>query len=178
DDKTKIAEGKLVTVNNAIDITTGTDKLKAVFDNKDLMLWPNQFVNTRLLVDTKKGALIIPSAAIIRGSGGSLVYAVKQDGTVEARNVQVGITEATTAQIDSGLQAGETVVTDGQDKLQAGAKVTVQAPEGQGGGRGTRAGQNNPRQEQQGQSGSTDQSGRSNYGKRKNGQPAPSNTPK
>jgi multidrug efflux system membrane fusion protein len=140
DDKTKIASGKLLTVNNMIDPTTGTDKFKAVFANQDLMLWPNQFVNVRLLVETKKNALTIPSAAVIRGSNGPLVYVAKQDGSVEARNIQVGLTEGTIAQIDGGLQAGEVVVTDGQDKLQNGAKVTVQAPAGQGAGRGYRQG--------------------------------------
>jgi multidrug efflux system membrane fusion protein len=171
DDKTKITEGKLVTVNNAIDTTTGTDKLKAVFDNRNLELWPNQFVNIRLLVETKKNALIIPSAAIIRGSNGSLVYVVKQDGSVESRNIQVGLTEGTTAQIDSGLQAGETVVTDGQDKLQNGAKVTVQAPAGTGGGRGNRNSQNGPGQNPRGQQSSGDQSGQA--GQSGGGQPGP-----
>jgi membrane fusion protein, multidrug efflux system len=126
DDKTKIASGKLVTVNNEIDPTTGTDKFKAVFDNVDRALWPNQFVNIRLLLDVKKNALTIPAAAPQRGSQGTFVYVVKADKTVEARPIQVGVTEGSYVSVDQGLAAGELVVTDGQDKLQPGGKVTVQ----------------------------------------------------
>ncbi|MCU1284771.1 MAG: Multidrug transporter subunit MdtA [Acidobacteriales bacterium] len=160
DDKTKIVSGKLLTVDNAIDTTTGTSKFKAVFQNQSRELWPNQFVNVHLLVDVKQGAVTIPSAAIIRGANGSLVYVVKPDSTVEARNVQVGITEGTVAQIDSGLQSGDVVVTDGQDKLQNNAKVTVQPPAGQGGGRGNRQAQGGVDQSgQSGQSAQGNQSG-------------------
>src|SRR3954468_19168360 len=127
DDQTKIATGKLVTVNNQIDPTTGTDKFKAIFDNKDHTLWPNQFVNVRLLLQTKKDALTIPVAAIQRGAQGSFVYVVKSDGTVESRQVQTSTTEGGIATVDKGLSSGEMVVTDGQDKLQPGSKVAVQA---------------------------------------------------
>ena len=126
DDKTKIASGKLVTVNNEIDPTTGTDKFKAVFDNLDRALWPNQFVNIKLLLDVKKNALTIPAAAPQRGTQGTFVYVVKPDKTVEARPIQVGVTEDTYVSVDQGLSAGELVVTDGQDKLQPGGKVLVQ----------------------------------------------------
>lgn len=87
--------------------------------------WPNQFVNARLLLDTKKDAITIPSAALQNGSQGTFVYAVKSDNTVEVRPVKVGITEGITASIDSGLSQGEQVVTDGQDRLQAGSSVVA-----------------------------------------------------
>jgi membrane fusion protein, multidrug efflux system len=133
DDQTKIATGKLVTVNNQIDPTTGTDKFKAIFDNKGHTLWPNQFVNVRLLLQTKKNALTIPVAAIQRGAQGNFVYVVKPDSTVESRDVQTSTTEGGIATVDKGLSAGEMVVTDGQDKLQPGSKVAVQG--GLGGSR-------------------------------------------
>jgi len=126
DDKTKIATGQLVTVNNEIDPTTGTDRFKAVFQNEDRLLWPNQFVNIRLLLQTDKNALTIPVAALQRGAQGTFVYVVKSDQSVESRPVQPGVTEGGIASIDKGLAAGELVVTDGQDKLQPGAKVAVQ----------------------------------------------------
>jgi multidrug efflux system membrane fusion protein len=130
DDQTKIATGKLVTINNQIDPTTGTDKLKAIFDNKDHTLWPNQFVNIRLLLETKKDALTIPVAAVQRGAQGTFVYVVKPDSSVESRQVQTSTTEGGIATVDKGLSAGEMVVTDGQDKLQPGSKVAVQVAGG------------------------------------------------
>jgi multidrug efflux system membrane fusion protein len=123
DDLTKIDTGKLQTIDNTIDQTTGTGRLKAVFDNKDNTLWPNQFVNIHLLLETRKDALVIPAAAIQRGPQGTFVYAVKQDQTVEARPVVIALTQNNLTSISSGLNAGDTVVVDGQDKLQAGAKV-------------------------------------------------------
>jgi multidrug efflux system membrane fusion protein len=130
DDQTKIATGKLVTINNQIDPTTGTNKFKSIFDNKDHTLWPNQFVNIRLLLETKKNALTIPVAAVQRGAQGTFVYVVKSDSTVESRPVQTSTTEGGIATVDKGLSAGETVVTDGQDKLQPGSKVAVQGAGG------------------------------------------------
>ncbi len=149
DDATKIATGKLLTINNQIDPTTGTDKLKAVFDNVDNTLWPNQFVNVRLLLDVKKNALTIPTAGIQRGSQGSFVYVVKPDKTVEMRPVQPGVTDGNNSEIAAGLNPGDMVVTDGQDKLQPGAKVEVRAANaagaeagpGGGHGHGNRGGQ-------------------------------------
>ena len=134
DDTTKVASGKLLTINNQIDPTTGTDKLKAVFDNVDSALWPNQFVNIHLLLDVKKNALTIPVAGVEHGSQGAFAYVVKPDKTVEVRNITPGVTEGNIASIESGLQPGELVVTDGQDKLQPGSKVEVRQP-GSGGGR-------------------------------------------
>ena len=126
DDKTKIATGKLLTLNNEIDPTTGTDKFKAVFDNNERLLWPNQFVNMRLLLDVKKNATTVPVAALQNGNQGQFVFVVKPDKTVEVRPIKVGFTEANTASVDQGLNPGELVVTDGQDKLQPNSRVEVQ----------------------------------------------------
>ncbi len=126
DDRTKLATGKLLTLNNEIDPTTGTNKYKAVFQNQDRVLWPNQFVNIRLLLETEHHAITVPVAAIQRGNQGTFAYVVKPDSTVEPRPVKVGVTEGNLASIESGLKPGEMVVTDGQDKLQPGAKVEVQ----------------------------------------------------
>jgi len=130
DDKTKLATGKLLTLDNVIDPTTGTDKLKAVFDNSERVLWPNQFVNMRLLLDIKKNATTVPVAALQSGNQGQFVFVVKPDKTVEVRQVKVGFTEANTASIDQGLNVGEQVVTDGQDKLQPNSRVEVQQGNG------------------------------------------------
>ena len=130
DDKIKLATGTLLTLDNQIDQTTGTVRLKATFDNKDGMLFPNQFVNIHLLLDVRKGSTIIPSVAVQRGPQGSFVYVVKTDKTVEARPVTVALTQSNQSAIGSGLQVGEIVVTDGQDKLQSGAKVETRSPGG------------------------------------------------
>lgn len=123
DNQTKLATGTLTTINNQIDQTTGTVKLKAVFDNQDGLLWPNQFVNARLLLDVKKNAVVIPAAAIQRGVQGTFVFVVGQDNTAQIRQVKIGVTDGNLIAVDSGLTPGEQVVTDGQDKLQAGSKV-------------------------------------------------------
>ena len=133
DDRTKLASGKLLTLNNEIDATTGTNKYKAVFQNEDRVLWPNQFFNIRLLLETRQNAITVPAAAIQRGNQGTFTYVVKPDNTVEPRVVKVGVTEGNLASIESGLQPGEMVVTDGQDKLQPGAKVEVQPGNRSGG---------------------------------------------
>jgi multidrug efflux system membrane fusion protein len=130
DNQTKLATGTLLTMDNQIDQTTGTDRLKATFENKDGMLFPNQFVNIRLLLDVRKNSTIIPSVAVQRGPQGNFVYVVKADKTVEARPVTVALTQSNQSAIDSGLQIGEVVVTDGQDKLQNGAKVESRSPTG------------------------------------------------
>jgi len=123
DDSTKLATGKLLTIDNQIDQTTGTGRLKAVFSNEDNVLWPNQFVNIHLLLETRKNATVIPSAAVQQGPQGSYVYVVKPDKTVEARNVNPSLTEGNLTQIASGISPAEVVVTDGQDKLQTGTHV-------------------------------------------------------
>lgn len=126
DDSQQIASGRLETIDNQIDPNTGTVRLKAVFDNRDNALYPNQFVNARLQVYTRKNALTIPAVAVQRGNQGAYVYAVKQDGTVESRPVKLALTEGTVAVLDSGMNPGEEVVTDGQEKLQPGSKVEPQ----------------------------------------------------
>jgi multidrug efflux system membrane fusion protein len=123
DDQTKLATGKLLTIDNEIDQTTGTAKLKAVFDNRDNQLWPNQFVNANLLLETRKNSTVLPTAAILRGPQGAFVYAAKPDNSVEARNVTISLTQGNTTVITSGVSPGDTVVTDGQDKLQTGSKI-------------------------------------------------------
>ena len=130
DDQTKLATGTLLTIDNQIDQTTGTDRLKATFDNKDGALFPNQFVNIRLLLDVRKNSTIVPSVAVQKGPQGNFVYVVKTDKTVEARTVTVALTQSNQSAIGSGLQAGEVVVTDGQDKLQNGAKVETRSTTG------------------------------------------------
>lgn len=123
--KTRLAMGTLATIDNQIDQTTGTVRFKGIFENKDLSLFPNQFVNARLLIDTEHGVTIIPTAAIQRSPDSTFVYAVKDDNTVEVRNIKQGVTEGDQAAIDQGLQPGDKVVIDGIDKLQQGSKVTV-----------------------------------------------------
>ena len=131
DNTTKIATGKLLTIDNQIDTTTGTYKLKAVFDNPGNELFPNQFVNVHLLVDTKKDIVLVPTPAILRGPQGTYVFAVGSDNTVKVRNVTVAETVDNTTGVTSGLNPGDVVVTDGQDKLQDGSKVDPkQAPAG------------------------------------------------
>jgi multidrug efflux system membrane fusion protein len=136
DGQTKLATGKLLTIDNEIDPTTGTGKLKAIFDNRDHILWPNQFVNIQLLLETRKDSLVVPAAAIQRGPQGMYTYVVKADKTVEVRPVDVGFTQNNVACLNSGLEPGESVVTDGQDKLQAGSRVEVR---GGGGSQGQHA---------------------------------------
>lgn len=121
----KIADGRVASIDNQIDQTTGTSRLKAVFDNKDNAMFPNQFVNIRLLVEMKKDTTLIPAVAIQRGPQGTFVYVVKDDQTVEVRQITVGIIEGTQASIDQGLAGGEQVVVDGVDKLRAGSKVHI-----------------------------------------------------
>jgi multidrug efflux system membrane fusion protein len=119
DDQTKLASGNLLTIDNQIDQTTGTGKLKAVFDNNDSSLWPNQFVNVHLLLEVRKNSIVIPAAAIQRGQQGTYVFTVKPDKKVDVRQVTVALTQNNLAAIAGGLQANEIVVTDGQDKLDA-----------------------------------------------------------
>jgi len=123
--KQKLATGTLLTIDNQIDPNTGTVKCKAVFPNEDNALFPNQFVNARALVDTKKDISIVPAAAIQRSPQGTFVYVVKDDTTVEMRNVVVGPSEGDEVAIDSGLAPGEVVVIEGVDRLQRGMKVAV-----------------------------------------------------
>jgi multidrug efflux system membrane fusion protein len=123
DTVTKLATGKLATIDNQIDQTTDTYKLKAVFGNENNALFPNQFVYVRLLEGSKQGLIIVPPAAIQRGPQGTFVYVVTQGNAVSLRQVTVSITEGNQAGLTAGLQPGETVVIDGMDKLQDGSKV-------------------------------------------------------
>ena len=127
-DQTVLATGKLETVDNQIDVTTGTAKLKAVFDNADGALWPNQFVNIHMQLSTTRNALVVPMAAIQRGPDGNLAYVVGQDRKISIQPVVIALTQGNSALISSGLQDGDQVVTEGQDKLQAGSLVTTKAP--------------------------------------------------
>jgi multidrug efflux system membrane fusion protein len=124
--KKKLAQGKLLTIDNQIDQTTGTVRFKGEFPNEDNTLFPNQFVNARLLLDTRHNAVIIPTAAIQHSSPQSMfVYVVKPDNTAEVRNIVSTLTEGDEAAVDSGLEPGENVVIDGVDKLQQGTKVSM-----------------------------------------------------
>ena len=128
--KRRLATGALQSIDNQIDPSTGTVKLKAVFANSDNELFPNQFVNARLLVDTLHNATLVPNAAIQHSPQSAFVYVVKQDQTVEVRNVEVKLTEGNETAVAKGISPGEIVVTDGVDKLQPGTKVIARAPNG------------------------------------------------
>jgi multidrug efflux system membrane fusion protein len=122
---TQLATGKLETIDNVVDVTTGTFKLRATFANTDEALFPQQFVNARLLVDTLKDATLVPNAAIQTGAPGTYVYLVNSDNTVSVRPVKTGPTDGTHTAILSGLNPGDNVVVDGADRLRDGMKVTV-----------------------------------------------------
>src|SRR3989442_14285532 len=128
DDSKKIANGVLLTADNQIDATTGTSKLKAIFDNANSALYPNQFVNVRLLIDVLNGAVVVPGATIQRGSQGTFVYLVTENQTAELRMVTVKNTEGNDAAIASGLKASELVILEGYDKVSYAARVEVQTP--------------------------------------------------
>lgn len=125
DFKRKLANGKLAAIDNQVDPATGTVRLKAVFANDDGLLFPNQFVNARLLVETQRDAVVVPSSAVQRGPASPFVYVLQPDETVELRSVVIGPSEGIETSITSGLQPGEAVVTDGIDKLQPGSKVSL-----------------------------------------------------
>ena len=121
----QLATGTLETIDNQIDTTTGTVKLRALFANPQAALFPNQFVNVRLIVSTVHGALTVPNAALQTGAPGSFVYLVQPDSTVVVRPVKLGVADAGKTQVVSGLAVGDRVVVDGADRLRDGAKVTV-----------------------------------------------------
>jgi multidrug efflux system membrane fusion protein len=130
----KISSGRLLTPDNQIDTTTGTIRLKALFPNADLALFPNQFVNARLLVDTQRDVTLVPTAAIQRNGQGAFVYVVQPDQTVAMRPVSVGTTDGDVTAVE-GANAGDTIAVDGFDKLQAGVKVVVHNTPGNSSGR-------------------------------------------
>jgi membrane fusion protein, multidrug efflux system len=122
---TKLATGRLIAVDSQVDTTTGTVKMRALFDNEDGLLFPNQFVNVRLLVDTLRDQVIVPIAAVQRGASGDFVFVVGADNTVSMRVVTQGVQQGVNVAITKGLAVGETVVTDGADRLRDGSKVTI-----------------------------------------------------
>ena len=143
--KLKLASGELTTVDNQIDPTTGTVKLKALFANRESELFPNQFVNARLLVDVKKDAIIVPSAAIQKNPQGTFAFVLNQDKTVTMKQIKAGISQGGETCVTEGLKIGEQVVVDGAERLRDGSKVEVkerdQAKKGsdkQGDGKGAK----------------------------------------
>jgi multidrug efflux system membrane fusion protein len=128
--KNRIATGRLVALDNQVDSSTGTVKLKAQFTNEDQLLFPNQFVNAQLQLDTIKGAILVPTAAIQRSPQGSFVYVVKADETVDMRMVEIQAVEGDRTAVRNGLSAGEVVVTDGIERLKAGSKVSLPQKKG------------------------------------------------
>jgi len=136
DDITKIADGKLATIDNQIDPTTGTYKLKSIFSNEKNVLFPNQFVNVHMLVDTKRNLIIVPAAAIQRGPQGTYVYVVSGGDIVNIRTVTIAQTTGNNIGISSGINPGDVVVIDGQDKLQDNSKVVTSTSPTGGAGHG------------------------------------------
>jgi len=123
----KIAEGTLKTFDSQIDATTGTIKLRAEFPNEARTLYPNQFVNIRLLLDTHKDVTTMSTAGVQRGVPGTFVYLINADSTVSVRPVKLGVTDGDRVEVTSGLAPGDRIVIDGADKLRDGAKVTVRS---------------------------------------------------
>jgi multidrug efflux system membrane fusion protein len=135
DDTAKIATGKLATIDNQIDLTTGTYKLKSIFNNEDNSLFPNQFVNVHLLVDTRRNLIVIPAAAIQRGPQGTYVYAVAKDSvtkdtTAKIYPVTIAQTTGDSVGLSAGLNPNDLVVIDGQDKLQDGTRINPSTASG------------------------------------------------
>ena len=141
--KNRLGQGTLETIDNQIDPTTGTLRLRANFENKDGKLFPSQFVNARLLVEEKTGVILVPNSAIQRNTNSTYVWLVKPDNTVTIRVVTLGVTEGDQTEITTGLEAGDELVTVGVDRLLEGGRVNAQVPgeapkgggEKQGGGR-------------------------------------------
>lgn len=129
----RLAEGTLQTFDSQIDPTTGTIKLRALFGNDTRALYPNQFVNIRLLLDTRRGVTQIPSAGVQRGVPGTFVYLVNADNTVSVRKIELGVSDGDHVEVNSGLKPGDTIVVDGADKLRDGAKVSARGSDGQTG---------------------------------------------
>lgn len=127
--RVKLGQGRVASTDNAIDASTGTIKVKALFDNKDGNLFPNQFVNVRLQLDTLKNALVVPAAAVQRGAPGTFVYVIA-DGAVALRKVQLLATDGDATAVQGALKPGEQVVTDGADRLRDGGKAEVIKPAG------------------------------------------------
>ena len=129
DGQTQLAEGTLLTPNNAVDINTGTVQFKATFANQDNKLWPGEFVNARLLVNTIRGAVTVPHIAVQHGQDGLFVFVVKQDDTVQQQDVTISYDDGTKAVVGKGVSSGEKVVTSGQSRLGQGTRVAVAPPD-------------------------------------------------
>jgi multidrug efflux system membrane fusion protein len=134
DGTTLLGTGKLALIDNQINQATSTLRLKATLPNPKRLLWPNQFVKARLLLSTRRGALVIPTTAVQRGPAGTFVYVIDQEQVVAVRPVQVAPPQGELAVVEKGLEAGERVVADGQDQLRPGNKVAPRDPTGAGGG--------------------------------------------
>jgi membrane fusion protein, multidrug efflux system len=130
DGVTQLGAGTVTLIDNQIDQSTGTIRIKATFPNADLKLWPGAFVNAQVLVDTRKDAILVPAQVVQRGPDGFYVYVVRDDDTVEKRAVTVGPSRAGQMVVETGLSASERVVVDGQYKLTPGAHVSVSAAPG------------------------------------------------
>jgi len=169
----KIATGTLSTIDNQIDPSTGTFKLRAEFQNEDEALFPNQFVNIRMLVDTVKDALVIPTSGVERGQKGPYVYVVTSEHTAESRDIKLGVTEGERVAVTDGLKAGDLIVTDGADRLKDGQPVAIPgaAGEGDAGGAGTAPGEGG-RGWGKGGSDGNPQKGQGNYGNGTQGEPS------
>src|SRR5439155_3250170 len=136
DNTNLLGEGVLAVIDNQIDTTTGTIKLKATFANENLRLWPGQFVKTRLLLTTSKNSPVVPASVVQRGPDGAFAFVIRDDQTVQMRPLKVAQIEGGMALIDEGLKPGERVVVDGQYKLQPGSHVQPAESPGKGGGDG------------------------------------------
>jgi membrane fusion protein, multidrug efflux system len=132
DGKFDYGEGRVALVDNQINQTTGTLRLKAIFPNPEHRMWPNQFVRVRVELSVMKDAIVVPAAVVQRGPSSTFAYVVKEDQTVENRPIEVGLIQGDDAQIASGLKVGDLVVTDGQYKLRPGVRVSVKQPEASG----------------------------------------------
>jgi multidrug efflux system membrane fusion protein len=129
DDKTLLSRGKLTLIDNQVDTTTGTIRLKATFDNADERLWPGEFVSARLILATRVQAVVVPAPTVMQGPQGAYLYVIKPDDTVERRAVQVAATQENLAVIEKGLASGERVVVEGQYRLTEGVKVNARQAE-------------------------------------------------
>jgi multidrug efflux system membrane fusion protein len=153
--KVRLATGQLASIDNQIDVSTGTVKLRAQFDNRDEGLFPNQFVNVRMRVETLRDVVLVPASAVQRGVQGLFVYLARDDGTVTVRAVRTGVSEAGRTQVIEGLAPGDRVVVDGVDRLREGAKIEIADPAARAGGGPGRPG---------GERGNSDRAGRGGTG--------------
>jgi membrane fusion protein, multidrug efflux system len=128
DGKTPLATGKLTLIDNAVDQTTGTIRLKATFDNADERLWPGEFINVRVVLNIRRGVPTVPAETVQQGPEGHYAYVIKDDGTVERRDVEVATVQDGIAVISRGLAAGEKIVVEGQYRLTQGARVRLAVP--------------------------------------------------